>query len=430
LLAQKIKAAAQVFKFTGGLLPKGIPYSLGPAHTAVSRESVRTRRSLGRHEPVMCIISPHKNSYSETFIRSHIERLPAKILLLRNGYFPSRLDDGRPLLAAGLRHRALRFASYKLLGLSRRDFQIRALKQFLRAKQVDAVLAEYGPTGASVIDSCLKANVPLIVHFHGFDAYDRNALGEYAEGYQRMFAGASAIVAVSRDMERQLFGLGAPRQKLFYSPYGVDTELFSGAEPAQSPPTFVAVGRFVEKKAPHLTLQAFKHVWERCPAARLKMIGDGELWESCKQLAEKLEISRVVEFLGPRPQLEIAAAFQQARAFVQHSIRASAGDAEGTPVSVLEAGAAGLPVVATRHNGIQDVVVEGETGLLVEEKDVEGMATHMMQLAQNTDLAGRLGDAARQRIAAEFSMATSIDRLWEIIANSAGLSGNGNERTL
>jgi glycosyltransferase involved in cell wall biosynthesis len=68
--------------------------------------------------------------------------------------------------------------------------------------------------------------------------------------------------------------------------------------------------------------------------------------------------------------------------------------------------------------------------LLVEEKDVEGMATHMMQLAQNTDLAGRLGDAARQRIAAEFSMATSIDRLWEIIANSAGLSGNGNERTL
>ena len=380
-----------------------------------------------RQGPVVCIMSPHKNAYSETFIRNHIEMLPAKIRLLDNGYFPSRVEDGTRLLASDLRQRALRYASYKLLGLSPQYFQNKALKQFLWAKQVDVVLAEYGPTGASVIDSCLEADVPLVVHFHGFDAYDRMALDKYGPRYQRMFAAAVAIVAVSRDMERQLLALGAPREKLFYSPYGVDTKLFSGAEPASSPPIFVAVGRFVEKKAPHLTLLAFKKVWERCPEARLKMIGDGELWESSKQLAGDLEISRAVEFLGPRSQVEVAAELRQVRAFVQHSIRASGGDSEGTPVAVLEAGAAGLPVVATRHAGIRDVVIEGETGLLVDEKDVEGMATHMMQLAQDSGLAGRMGNAARKRVAMEFSMETSIDRLWGIIANSAGLSGNRHE---
>ena len=113
---------------------------------------------------------------------------------------------------------------------------------------MDVVLAEYGPTGASVIDSCLEADVPLVVHFHGFDAYDRKALDKYGPRYQRMFAAAAAIVAVSRDMERQLLALGAPREKLFYSPYGVDTKLFSGAKPAYSPPIFWLLGALWRKR--------------------------------------------------------------------------------------------------------------------------------------------------------------------------------------
>ena len=159
------------------------------------------------------------------------------------------------------------------------------------------------------------------------------------------------------------------------------------------------------------------------------MIGDGELWESCKQLAENLEISRVVEFLGPRSQVEVAAELRQVRAFVQHSIRASrrrlrghAGCCVGSWRGWPSCG--GDP--AHRHS---DVVIEEETGLLVDERDVEGMATHMMQLAQDPGLAGRMGNAARKRVAMEFSMETSIERLWRIITNCAGLSGNGHERT-
>jgi colanic acid/amylovoran biosynthesis glycosyltransferase len=385
-----------------------------------SPERLRASNGAG---PSICVIHPNKFAYSETFIRAHIERLPTRVKVLYGGWFPSYTEDDRPMLSADLTRRAIRYASRKFLRLSPEYFKEEALKHFLQANKVDAVLAEYGPTGVSVMDACSAAGVPLLVHFHGFDAYDYRTLEEYGVKYQRMFTAAGAIVAVSRDMERQLLMLGAPREKLFYSPYGVDTNLFSGAEPAKVPPIFVAVGRFVDKKAPHLTLLAFKEVWKRCPDARLIMIGDGELWESCKQLARAMEISHIIEFLGPRPHVELAFTMRQVRAFVQHSIRTTYGDSEGTPIVVLEAGAAGIPVVATRHAGIQDVVIDGETGLLVHEGDVEGMARGMIRLAEDPELAGRLGRAARNRIVAEWSIEKSIGQLWNIMERAIQRSG-------
>ena len=122
-----------------------------------------------------------------------------------------------------------------------------------------------------------------------------------------------------------------------------------------------------------------------------------------------------MELLGRCPHSEVGALMQQARAFVQHSVRALSGDSEGTPVAVIEAGASGLPVVATRHAGIPDVIIEGETGFLVDEGDVAGMAAYMIQLARGPALAAGMGQAGRKRIEEHFSMEKSIGNLWKII---------------
>jgi glycosyltransferase involved in cell wall biosynthesis len=358
------------------------------------------------------VISPNKNVYSETFIHAHIERLPAKVKVLYGGFFPRFTEDDRPLLPFFCR--SIQFA-LKALGASSKRFPNAALQLYLRRERIEAVLAEYGPTGVNVMEACQAEGVPLIVHFHGLDAYSQPLLEKYESGYQPLFGTAAAVLAVSRDMERQLLSLGAPQDKLFLNYYGVDTSRFSGGNPALAQPTFIAVGRFVDKKAPHLTLLAFGEVVKMCPEARLIMIGDGALWEACKLLAGALGIAAAVEFLGPRPHAEIAAAMRDSRAFVQHSIRTSYGDSEGTPVAVLEAGATGLPVIATCHGGIVDVVVNGETGFLVEEGDIEGMADRMLRLAKNPELAARLGRQARKRICAEFSIERGISRLWNII---------------
>jgi glycosyltransferase involved in cell wall biosynthesis len=116
--------------------------------------------------------------------------------------------------------------------------------------------------------------------------------------------------------------------------------------------------------------------------------------------------------------------------FVQHSVVASTGDREGTPVAVLEAGAAGLPVVATRHEGIADVVVDGETGLLVEEGDVDGMGDALVELLTDPERARRIGRAARERVELLFSLESTTERLCSILEQACAGSRVSSEQPL
>lgn len=360
----------------------------------------------------LCLIKAY-SPLTETFLFAHAERLPATVTIVHD--FPPKI--GERLLSPQSRLDRLARKARRVLGRgqNKRQQTTAAYLQALRESRAAAVLAEYGISGVAALDACRATNVPLIVHFHGYDAYKKDTLAKHAQNYAVMFREAAAIVAVSHAMRRQLISLGAPPEKVHYNPCGVDCHLFDAAEPAKAAPVFLSIGRFVEKKAPHLTLLAFAEVLRRHPDARLRMIGDGPLWESCHDLAKGLGIAEAVTFLGAQPHAVVREETRAARCFVQHSIEALSGDSEGTPVAVLEAGASGLPVVATRHAGIPDVVIEEETGLLVDEHDVDGMAEQMSRLAGDAHLAGVLGGAARRRIQNHFSMEISIGRLWAII---------------
>ena len=293
----------------------------------------------------------------------------------------------------------------------------------IRRAEADVVLAEYGPTGVAVREACGLAGVPLVVHFHGYDASRHTVLDNFTVAYRQLFESCPAIVVVSRVMRDKLVSLGAPPEKLHVNPCGVDCSTFCDGTPGESPPHFLVVGRFVEKKAPYLALLAFAEAYRRRPDLRLTMIGDGPLLGPCRDLALGLGVDGAVTFLGSQPHDVVADAMRRVRGFVQHSIVATDGDCEGTPVAVLEAGGSGLPVIATRHAGIPDVVVDAETGYLVNEKDISGMAECIVRLADNPGLAARLGIAARARISQEFGMNTSIERLHQVLVRAAQPAG-------
>jgi glycosyltransferase involved in cell wall biosynthesis len=226
-------------------------------------------------------------------------------------------------------------------------------------------------------------------------------------------------------MRSKLISLGAIPHKVHVIACGVDCKQFVGSEPAKTPPLFLAVGRFVEKKGPDLTIAAFAQVYRELPEAQLRMVGNGELFERCRSLAKEMKIDHAVTFLGAQPHKVVSEEMRRARCFVQHSIEARSGDCEGTPLSILEAGASGLPVISTRHAGIPDVVAEGETGFLVDERDVSGMAAHMLRIAREPELAGTIGNAARHRIESNFTMEQSLERLWAVIAECIETSDDG-----
>src|SRR5829696_5116969 len=381
---------------------------------------MKARQESGHKESqrILCVVSPQENAYSQTFVRAHKEYLPAKVKSLYAKDYENFFDDSGPLVGPELTRRLGRALLRRSLNLERQYFQQHALQRFLVRNRVDAVLAEFGPTATLVMDVCKTIGIPLIAHFHGFDAYRQRTLETFGRRYEELFQIAGAIIVVSRDMQAQLVNLGAPMQKIHYNSCGVEPSLFKGADPLHSPPTFIAVGRFVNKKAPHLTLLAFKAALEKVPDARMVMIGDGPLWEACYQMSRSLGLSGAVDLLGVRSQSEVAAAMQQARAFVQHSIRTQDGDSEGTPVAVLEAGASGLPVVATRHAGIRDAVIDQNTGFLVAEGDINAMAEHITRLGKDAQLAADLGQAGREWVSSEYSMEKSIATLWSIIESS------------
>jgi glycosyltransferase involved in cell wall biosynthesis len=366
----------------------------------------------------IALVRDRPDGVSETFIRAHAERLPGVVAVL-HAHKGLPAVDGRPAVVQGWWARARRRLS---TGLGRQESRARGDRAWAMAiggARADVTLAEYGTTGALIDGACRRIGAPLVVHFHGFDASVTDVLERKAGDYRRMFGVAAAVIAVSRAMERRLLGLGCPRETLICSPYGVDCARFYGANPAGAGPVFVAVGRMVEKKGPHLLLAAFARVVAECPAARLHWIGDGALLGVCRDLAAALGIEHAVMFLGAQPHDIVEREMRQARALVQHSVTASNGDSEGTPVSILEAGAMGLPVVATRHAGIPDVVVDGVTGFLVDERDARGMATHMLTLARQPSLAGQLGEDAAVRVRSYYRMEQSLGRLTRVLYAAA-----------
>jgi glycosyltransferase involved in cell wall biosynthesis len=213
----------------------------------------------------------------------------------------------------------------------------------------------------------------------------------------------------------KLANIGCPRDKLHISPNGVDPFNFVPAN-NRSSLTIAAVGRLVEKKAPHLTIEAFSRIAADFTESRLEMVGDGPLADVCQATIDRYGLQHKVKMHGVQNSAFVSNLLQRSTLFAQHSVVGSNGDTESFGVSIIEAMAAELPVVTTKHNGFVDTVMEGVTGFLVEEHDVSGMAAAMAKLLAAPDLAVRMGKAGRQRVLNNFTLCHARNRLREIMS--------------
>lgn len=374
-------------------------------------------RNIGR----LCIITP-PHYISETFIRIHESRLKGEKVIL-TGDYPDYVSDGHMIRYRYTKHRRFRrlwrilpyFIYKKNIGKFEPEGKVvRAfLNEFMEQNRVDVIFAEYGFTGADITPVAKALKIPLVVHFHGHDAYHRQYLADYRERLSQMFAYAAAIVSVSHDMTEQLIRLGAPADRIVLNPYG-PREHFFEIKPRYSK-VILALGRLVETKAPHLTICAFRLLLDECPDVKLIMAGDGPLRSACMDLAAGLGIGDRIEFPGAVPADQTKDLFARACCFVQHSVTTSEGVREGTPVAILEAGAAGLPVVSTRHAGINQAVIHGETGYLVEERDVTGMKDYLKILIEDPERCRSMGQGAREHIRLNYGIDRHVECLQSLV---------------
>ena len=366
---------------------------------------------MSKQELNIAILSPSQNAYSETFIQAHKNLLKGTIYYYYGSLSNMKLEGKGEILKG--KKRLLLKAVDKIKGANYYA-EKQALLQSLKNNKIDIILAEYGTTAALFIDVIKESKIPLIIHFHGYDASKYETIKQFKHEYIQMFDYAKYVVSVSNVMYQKLLDLGCPKEKLINNTYGPNNIFFNNA-PDFSKQQFIAIGRFTDKKAPYFTIMAFSRVLKEFPEAKLVMAGNGHLLNVCQNLVNYYNIVKSVEFTGVIKPEEFLQYLESSLAFVQHSITAKNGDMEGTPLAVLESSAAGLPVISTYHAGIPDVIQHETTGFLVKEHDVEMMANYMKKLLEDNQLAHKMGHAGRQNIKEHFSMNRHIDVLNQLL---------------
>ncbi len=351
----------------------------------------------------LLVLAPTRRAASETFVRANLAGLPFET----TAYFGDESPLAQPWrliysLAVLMSKVLTRLGWLRLAGLP----AAAVTKLLLRRHRPDLLLVEFGFHAVRVMEAAAECELPLVVHFRGSDLSAWNKFGVQKMRYRRLIRIASGAIVKSQSMRRTLLDLGMESERILISASGANAALFHSSAPGSAPPVFLAVGRFVAKKGPLLTIRAFAQLVEQHPRPDLAlwMVGEGPLQHQAKELVRQLGLESVVQFLGAQPQQEVAALMRQVRGFVQHSIVAPDGDSEGNPVAVMEAQLSGLPVVATHHAGIPEVVRHGESGWLVAEGDVAGMALGLQRLVEDPVLAQRWGQAGRRCIQERFTI--------------------------
>lgn len=375
----------------------------------------------------LAVLAPLVGAPSETFIRRHMRDLaPGRTAIVVEGSRsegPGGWPVSGPLLLLdrlrpGLVGRGLGSVRRRL-GLPARDPHRRAFTAFLRQHGVRTILAEYLHFSLPFLEASRLAGCEFWVHAHGWDVSAALRFDHWRSGYAA-YREAAGVITMSQASRTRLLGLGLglPPEKVHAVPYGVDVPdtLPTRPRPDSGAVRCLAVGRMVSKKGPILTLAAFEQASRRCPSLHLDFIGGGDLLPAVQQFVRAYGLEGRVTLHGVQSSAFVRGLLERADVFLQHSLTDPAtGDEEGLPVAILEAMAAGLPVLSTRHAGIPEAVVDTETGLLVEEGDAGGMAEHLIRLAEDPGLRSRLGAAAWGRARSLFTWQRERETLLRLL---------------
>jgi glycosyltransferase involved in cell wall biosynthesis len=260
--------------------------------------------------------------------------------------------------------------------------------------------------------------VPLVVSFYGGDATKethyrpRLIPGVYARRLTALQSEAALFICVSEFIRDRLLERGFPRDRLAVIRSGVDFGIEAGVPP-QLPPGYVLfAARFVEKKGAAYLIEAVRLLQARGRELPLVLIGEGPLADELKRQAGGL---KNVLFRGWVPNRELRRWMADAMAVCVPSCAAETGDAEGLPTVVIEALAAGTPVVGSRHAGIVEAVAHERTGLLVPPQDPDAIAAALRRLCEEPGLRDALADNARRAAVEEFDARRQSRRLQQTL---------------
>ena len=282
----------------------------------------------------------------------------------------------------------------------------------------------FGNIAVHLLPFLRRAQVPVIVSFHGADAgvdMDRPA---YRKPVQEMLGLAKLVLVRSKALAKRVETLGCPPEKIRINRTGIPLDGFRFRQrtaPEDGAWRFFQACRLIPKKGLLTSLRAFAKFSKKHPRSTFVIAGEGPMIEELWVLAGQLGISEQVHFAGFLAHDALLELLSTAHAFLHPSETGPDGNQEGVPNSLLEAMSTGLPILATRHGGIPEAVTDGESGLLVHERDSDGLAAAMDKLASDPSLYRSLSVGAARAVAVGFEQKQQIESLERCYAEAAGL---------
>jgi colanic acid/amylovoran biosynthesis glycosyltransferase len=349
----------------------------------------------------------------------------ARLGLGRRTRYPAVLPNGgrwpaaaRLVLAHHGEERCILLRTLNPLAFWRRAWSLEHLRRtasFLPRRHFDVCYCPFVQDAfkASRLRRVGALDGPLVVAVRGSDI-TRYVATRGPRVYSRVFRRISLFLPVCEAFARRIAALGAPSERVVVHGTGIDLRQWAfrpRSLEAGQPLRLVTVARLVEKKGIKYVLSAVRLLVDAGVEVEYEVAGDGPLRAALEAARDRLGLQRRVRLLGWSTPAQVREAVDRAHVLVAASVTASDGDEEGIPNALKEAMASGLPVVATRHGGIPELVEDGVSGFLVAERDADALAARLGHLAAHPEAWPGLCAAGRARVERDYDIERLNDRL-------------------
>ena len=400
-----------VFLVAAYLVVYSLAMSVLPASAAVAE---RARSDDGVRRPrLLLLITLAETGGAQTYVALLLPALTPQFDVTVAAHGPGPVHDAA--IAAGARFASLEHVRRPINPA--RDLRgLVELVSLFRRERPDIVHANSSKAGVLGRVAAALAGVPIrvfTVHGWAFAAYEGFAGRLYLWADRLMRPLTTVVVCVAR-AERELGILArtcTPERSVVIHT-AVDVAGFPTANHPSAPPRIVSVGRFAYPKDHATLIEALAAVEVEYDAL---LVGDGPLRARVADDLRRLDLDHHVALLGERRDVP--------RLLATCDVFILSSRSEGLPISVLEAMAARLPVVATNVGGLSELVVDGITGFLVPPADSTALAEAVSRLLADPELRRRLGDAARQRVEERFDLARFHDAHVELYRRQLAMRG-------
>jgi colanic acid/amylovoran biosynthesis glycosyltransferase len=291
-------------------------------------------------------------------------------------------------------------------------------EELMRREEAALIHAHFGHQGGRVLRAKRRTGLPLVTTFYGYDVtcdpYDRR----WKKRYAQLFDSGECFLVEGGTMKERLIDAGGPPERIRVHHLGVDVERipFKRRFPTAEI-RFLICSPFREKKGIPDAIRALGIAVRQRPFAFVLVLigGAGPEGPKIEAAIKEAGIDAQVERRGMQPYAKVIEALQECHILLQASRTAVDGDTEGgAPFILLDAQAAGMPVVSTQHADIPEVVAQDQSGLLAPEGDLENLAAHIRWLVENPQRWAAMGEAGRKHIETDYNAKVQCARLEDL----------------